>query len=99
MIHHIAVFSVHTCPLATLGGKETGGMNVYVRDLAREADHLHGVGHIEAVDPLGTLGQGANPRAVAMPGAGAVTPRTVPLGFGSASSVQSMPERRRSSSE
>jgi D-inositol-3-phosphate glycosyltransferase len=36
MIRRIAMFSVHTCPLATLGGKETGGMNVYVRDLARE---------------------------------------------------------------
>ena len=33
---HIAMLSVHTCPLATLGGKETGGMNVYVRDLSRE---------------------------------------------------------------
>jgi D-inositol-3-phosphate glycosyltransferase len=33
---HIAMLSVHTCPLATLGGKETGGMNVYVRDLTRE---------------------------------------------------------------
>jgi D-inositol-3-phosphate glycosyltransferase len=32
----IAVLSVHTCPLAVLGGKETGGMNVYVRELARE---------------------------------------------------------------
>lgn len=32
----VALFSVHTCPLATLGGKETGGMNVYVRELARE---------------------------------------------------------------
>ena len=32
----IAQISVHTCPLATLGGKETGGMNVYVRDLSRE---------------------------------------------------------------
>ncbi len=30
------MLSVHTCPLATLGGKETGGMNVYVRDLCRE---------------------------------------------------------------
>jgi D-inositol-3-phosphate glycosyltransferase len=30
------MLSVHTCPLATLGGKETGGMNVYVRELARE---------------------------------------------------------------
>jgi D-inositol-3-phosphate glycosyltransferase len=36
---HIAMLSVHTCPLATLGGKETGGMNVYVRDLSRELAH------------------------------------------------------------
>jgi D-inositol-3-phosphate glycosyltransferase len=33
---NIAMISVHTCPLAALGGKETGGMNVYVRELARE---------------------------------------------------------------
>ncbi|MGC8873659.1 MAG: glycosyltransferase [Chloroflexia bacterium] len=32
----VAMISVHTCPLATLGGKDTGGMNVYVRELARE---------------------------------------------------------------
>ena len=32
----IAMISMHTCPLATLGGKETGGMIVYVRDLTRE---------------------------------------------------------------
>ncbi len=31
----IAVLSYHTCPLATLGGKDTGGMNVYVRELTR----------------------------------------------------------------
>jgi len=36
MIRRIAMLSVHTCPLAMLGGKETGGMNVYVRDLSRE---------------------------------------------------------------
>jgi D-inositol-3-phosphate glycosyltransferase len=36
MIERVAMLSVHTCPLATLGGKETGGMNVYVRDLSRE---------------------------------------------------------------
>ncbi len=30
------MLSYHTCPLATLGGKDTGGMNVYVRDLSRE---------------------------------------------------------------
>ena len=32
----IAILSVHTCPLALLGGKKTGGMNVYVRDFSRE---------------------------------------------------------------
>lgn len=32
----VCMLSVHTCPLATLGGKETGGMNVYVRELSRE---------------------------------------------------------------
>jgi D-inositol-3-phosphate glycosyltransferase len=30
---NIAMLSYHTCPLAILGGKDTGGMNVYVRDL------------------------------------------------------------------
>lgn len=33
---NIAMLSVHTCPLAALGGKETGGMNVYVRELSRQ---------------------------------------------------------------
>lgn len=32
----MAMLSYHTCPLATLGGKDTGGMNVYVRDLTVE---------------------------------------------------------------
>lgn len=31
----VAVLSTHTCPLAPLGGWETGGMNVYVRELGR----------------------------------------------------------------
>jgi D-inositol-3-phosphate glycosyltransferase len=35
-LHRIAILSVHTCPLALLGGKKTGGMNVYVRDFSRE---------------------------------------------------------------
>ncbi len=34
-IMRIAMLSYHTCPLATLGGKEAGGMNVYVRELVR----------------------------------------------------------------
>ncbi len=32
----IAFISFHTSPLATLGGKDTGGMNVFVREAARE---------------------------------------------------------------
>lgn len=32
---NIAMLSYHTCPLATLGGKDTGGMNVYVHQLTR----------------------------------------------------------------
>ncbi len=36
----IAMLSYHTCPLAILGGKDTGGMNVYVRDLTREMGHM-----------------------------------------------------------
>lgn len=31
----IAMISVHTCPLARLGSRETGGMNVYIRELSR----------------------------------------------------------------
>lgn len=31
----VAMISVHSCPLAILGGRETGGMNVYVRELSR----------------------------------------------------------------
>jgi len=36
----IAMISYHTCPLATLGGKNTGGMNVYVRDLTKALGRL-----------------------------------------------------------
>ncbi len=34
-LRRVAMFSVHSCPLAPLGGRETGGMNVYVRELSR----------------------------------------------------------------
>ena len=37
----IAMLSYHTCPLATLGGKDTGGMNVYVRDLTRQLGRMN----------------------------------------------------------
>lgn len=39
----VAIISYHTCPLATLGGKDTGGMNVYVRELAKQLGRV-GVG-------------------------------------------------------
>ena len=36
----VAMLSYHTCPLAILGGKDTGGMNVYVRDLTQELGRM-----------------------------------------------------------
>jgi D-inositol-3-phosphate glycosyltransferase len=39
-MRRLAVLSVHSCPLAALGGKETGGMNVYVRELSRQFGRL-----------------------------------------------------------
>ncbi len=35
-IKRIAFLSVHTSPVAPMGGKKTGGMNVYIRELSRE---------------------------------------------------------------
>ena len=35
-IKNLAILSVHTSPLAPMGGKKTGGMNVYIRELAYE---------------------------------------------------------------
>jgi D-inositol-3-phosphate glycosyltransferase len=61
-MRRIAVLSIHSCPLAALGGKETGGMNVYVRELSRQMGRL-GIGvdvftrsqnpHISPIVPLG----------------------------------------------
>ncbi len=39
-IKRIALISVHSSPLAPMGGAKTGGMNVYVRELARELGRL-----------------------------------------------------------
>ncbi len=36
----LAMISYHTCPLAVLGGKDTGGMNVYVRELTRQLGQM-----------------------------------------------------------
>jgi len=35
----IAMFSIHSCPIGELGTKDTGGMNVYIRELSRELDN------------------------------------------------------------
>ena len=35
-IQRVAMISVHTSPIATLGEKDAGGMNVYVRELSRQ---------------------------------------------------------------
>ncbi len=32
----MAMLSVHSCPIGSLGAKDTGGMSVYIRELARE---------------------------------------------------------------
>jgi len=37
----VAIISYHTCPLAVLGGKDTGGMNVYVHELTRELGRMN----------------------------------------------------------
>ena len=57
----IAMLSVHTCPLAAPGGKETGGMNIYVRELSRELGRM-GV----EVDVFTRSQNPAIPRVVAM---------------------------------
>ncbi len=36
----VAILSMHTSPLAPLGGRETGGMNVYVRQVAAQLARL-----------------------------------------------------------
>ena len=35
-IQRVALLSVHASPLASMGGLKTGGLNIYVRELARE---------------------------------------------------------------
>jgi len=61
----IAMLSVHSCPVGNLGAKDTGGMSVYIRELARElGEQGHSVDvYTRAHDPrdrqIYTLGQNA----------------------------------------
>ncbi|MFW6150461.1 MAG: glycosyltransferase [Chloroflexota bacterium] len=50
----IAMLSFHSCPVGRLGGKDTGGMNVYIRELSRalgEQGHTVDV-YTRAHDPV-----------------------------------------------
>jgi D-inositol-3-phosphate glycosyltransferase len=68
------MLAVHSSPLATLGGKEAGGMNVYVRELARELGR-RGV----AVDIFTRAQRRSEPQIVELgPNARVVTLRTGP---------------------
>ena len=59
MARRVAFLSAHTSPLAALGQRETGGMNVYIRELARE---LGGRGF--AVDIFTRRTDGDTPKVV-----------------------------------
>ena len=62
----IAMLSVHSCPAGKLGGRDTGGMNVYIRELSRElARRGHSVDiytrfHDPDETPIVELGEGAS---------------------------------------
>ncbi len=36
----IALLSAHSCPVGALGARDTGGMSVYIRELAAELDRM-----------------------------------------------------------
>jgi D-inositol-3-phosphate glycosyltransferase len=73
-VQRVAMLAVHSSPLAALGGKEAGGMNVYVRELARELGR-RGV----AVDIFTRSQRRGEPQIVELgPNARVVTVRTGP---------------------
>ena len=59
----IAMICVHSCPLGMLGGRDTGGMNVYIQELARElgkrghAVDIYTMVHQPQHEPLINLGR------------------------------------------
>jgi D-inositol-3-phosphate glycosyltransferase len=55
----IAMLSAHSCPVGDLGAKDTGGMSVYIRELAYE---LGGLGH--SVDVFTRVHDPADPQIV-----------------------------------
>lgn len=64
----VAMITVHTCPLARLGSRETGGMNVYIRELSRHLGEA-GIGvdvftRRQATDVSEQVAFGTNARVV-----------------------------------
>jgi len=48
---HIAMLSLHTSPMAAVGkSRDAGGMNVYIRELARHLGNIHTSDHTITVD-------------------------------------------------
>ena len=39
-VQRVAIVSVHGCPIARLGSRDTGGMNVYVRQVAQKLSEM-----------------------------------------------------------
>lgn len=70
----IAMLSYHSSPVAPLGGKHTGGMNVYVRELSRQ---LAARGHQVDIFTRGTQHEEIE---LAAPSAGAARLVTLPAG-------------------
>jgi D-inositol-3-phosphate glycosyltransferase len=62
---NIAMLSVHSCPVGKLGSKDTGGMSVYIRELARELGRrghivdIYTRAHDPAEDTIVELGENA----------------------------------------
>src|SRR3990172_9587002 len=81
-MYRIALLSYNTSPLAPLGGRETGGLNVYVRELVRD---LAERGH--HVDVFTRRASADAPETVRMAG-GAGTARLVHVAAGPASYVE-----------
>ena len=81
-MYRIAVISYHTSPLAALGTREMGGLNVYVRELARE---LAERGH--SVDVFTRRADPDAPRIVPIAGNGEGHARLIHIDAGPAEAV------------
>jgi len=63
----IAMISIHSCPVGMLGGRDTGGMNVYIRELGQElgkrghAVDIYTMAHQPQHEPLVNLGRNVRP--------------------------------------